>query len=126
MIAMRLPLTIMVQSRGTHVPLPGRTSSTGPSTVTGSSCCGIAMVRVVVATKPLLTSIYGGKGRLFVKLFAGQHVSMHVEYRLASINSGVEDQAEGTVELWSAIFCATRAMWASCWGSAAASSATFA
>ena len=58
MIAMRLPLTIMVKS-GNARSTSRRTSSTGPSTVTGSSCCGIAMVRVVVATKPLLTSIYG-------------------------------------------------------------------
>ena len=51
---------------------------------------------------------------------------MHVEYRLASINSGVEDQAEGTVEFLVGDILRDLSHVASCWGSAAASSATFA
>lgn len=51
---------------------------------------------------------------------------MHVEYRLASINSGVEDQAECTVEFLIGDILRDLSYVASCWGSAAASSATFA
>lgn len=111
MIAMRLPLTIMVKS-GNARSTSRRTSSTGPS---HGHRVKLLRNRDGTCSSGHKTSSdvdIWGKGRLFVKLFAGQHVSMHVEYRLASINSGVEDQAEGTVEFGRLYFAADRAMWA--------------
>ena len=83
------------------------------------------MVRVVVGTEPLPMSVLAVCG-LFVELFAGKHVGVHVEHGLSGVDSGVEDQTEGAMELLAGDFCATSAMWASCAGSSLASSATFA